>query len=476
MKVVFIEPHTVVENRTVLYYRDAYGMEVPGSFPFPPIEIAYGAALLRNNGHEVRVLAANVLRLSAKDVVKRLSRFRADRVHIPVAWGSLEQDIALAEKIRLALPGCRISLSGTNVTIEPMAALGTGVVDEVLLGDFEAPLLELAEGKSPVEMAANVAFLDGSALVRRPHVLLDLSYLPTPALDLFDRDLYFVPFMRRKPYTLMETSRGCPYRCVFCVPVPSFYGRKIRFRPLDAIFEEFDCLERNGYREICFKDFNMTASRSHVVSICEELLRRNSPFAWRCASTVDRVDDELAELMKRSGCFQITFGFESGNQQVLDRTGKGTSIESAYTAVEACRRHGMETAGTFILGLPGETARTMEYTVRMALDLDLDYAQFFPFQIFPGSLQFTELAAPTSVSDYSSHFRWDEIEGRTFCELSAEELRRKLYSAYLRFYGRAAYWRRRFKKGGFANMTGLIGAGGHLAAQLTGRLFRRNEA
>ena len=159
---------------------------------------------------------------------------------------------------------------------------------------------------------------------------------------------------------------------------------------------EIEYLVRNfGVREIHFEDDNLTLRRAHVEDICNLIIRRKIDISWAAPNGVraDTLDRGLLELMKRSGCYMLAFGIESGNQEILDRVGKQTDLKIVQRAIVEAGRAGIVTQGFFIFGLPGETEETIAESVRFAKSSGLDRAQFLLLDPLPGSRLGEELAA-----------------------------------------------------------------------------------
>jgi anaerobic magnesium-protoporphyrin IX monomethyl ester cyclase len=221
--------------------------------------------------------------------------------------------------------------------------------------------------------------------------IADLDSLPFPDWDEIRPELYqWAPhggIVKAFPVAPVITTRGCPYDCHFCAS-PRIWHRRIRFRSPRNVVDEVELLVRkHGIREIHFEDDNISLREDHVLGICEELRQRRLEVHWALPNGLraDRTSEELFGIMRRSGCYSVAFGIESGVQSILNRIGKQTDLGQVEAAVNAAHRAGLITQGFFIFGLPGETEATIRQTLDFALRIPLDKAQFLLLDILPGT-------------------------------------------------------------------------------------------
>ncbi|MEK7817568.1 MAG: radical SAM protein, partial [Actinomycetota bacterium] len=197
---------------------------------------------------------------------------------------------------------------------------------------------------------------------------------------------------KKFPVAPVMTSRGCPYDCSFCAST-ALWGRGWRTRSAANVVDEIEMLVRDfDVKEIHFEDDNFTLKASHAAAVCEEILRRGIDIVWACPNGVriDTLDDDLLELMRRSGCYSLGFGIESGSQAVLEKNNKKLKLDRVADQVRMVKRHGIEAFGFFIIGLPGETADTIRETIRYARRVPIDRANFGLLSPLPGSGIFNE--------------------------------------------------------------------------------------
>lgn len=213
--------------------------------------------------------------------------------------------------------------------------------------------------------------------------------IPSPAWGYLDMLPYRLP-LKGTPFLMVAPVRGCPYSCSFCT-APLYYGRKLRKRPVETVVNEMeDGLHRFGVRDFFVWADTFTADKDYVEKFSRMVISRKLDIAWTCNSRVDTLDSKMLTLMKKAGLWMISFGLESGNDDVLKRSGKHITVKQSKVAVSMAHDLGIKTSGHFILGLPGETHDSMKDTLALSLDLPLDIAQFYAAAPFPGTRLFEE--------------------------------------------------------------------------------------
>ncbi|MDD5128097.1 MAG: radical SAM protein [Candidatus Omnitrophica bacterium] len=428
-KILFLDPlgydEKFLRHRHLL--REWSGTYITGDIPFPPLDLMYAASYLRKYGHSVGIIEASVNHWSHNKVAGMVAAEAPDFVVIPTTYYSLDSDRLLAGYIKKELPSVKIVFSGAPVIYEPRLALDSGVVDFVVLGEMELPVLNIVEAN----YAENIAYRDGEKIIKGCRSLLNLDELELPARDLIDSQAYrYVFFNRANPVTTMSLSRGCPHgKCNFCVS--SFYSlSQIRFRRLDSVIKEIEeIVYRYKIGEIFFRDQALTANRELVWTLCEELISKNIRIPWRGSTRVDLVDKELLSLMRRAGCYQLSFGFESPSQKVLDLANKGIKVEQSRKASHWAKEAGLEVVGLFICGLPGGGAGdSVNDLLKFALELEVDYAQFCGVYLFPGTPYY------------------EQFSQNVLSPPSLDSVKKDTRRAFLKFYLRSGFINGQLKK------------------------------
>ena len=209
-------------------------------------------------------------------------------------------------------------------------------------------------------------------------LIQDLDSLPMPAWKLFDMSRYSNKSLvaRTIPVADLESSRGCRAQCIYCTK--GVFGSDYRMKSPSRFVDEIEHAQAAGFNAFNLVDDSFTTRTSRAHAICEEILHRGIHMPWTCTNglRVGNVDEEFFQLARRSGCWLVAFGFESGSDEVLKRIKKGATVRQAERAVKWARKHGFVILGYFMVGLPGETRETIRQTATFASSLDIDFAKF----------------------------------------------------------------------------------------------------
>jgi anaerobic magnesium-protoporphyrin IX monomethyl ester cyclase len=258
-------------------------------------------------------------------------------------------------------------------------------LDIIIRGENELVIKEIASN-GDLTAIKGISYRDNGQIKRnnnRPF-LENLDELPVPARHLVKNELYTRPDTS-EPMAVIETSRGCPGSCIFCL-VGQVAGKKIRNRSAVAIIDEIEeCISKHNISNFHFKSDTFTWNKNWVLELCNEILKRKLQIKWICNSRVDTLDRELLPWMKKAGCWAIGLGIESGNQDILDRIKKGIKLEQARQAINICKEFGVKTYAYFIIGFPWDNEKTINDSMQFAIDLNPDFVDFFLPYPFPGT-------------------------------------------------------------------------------------------
>jgi len=430
--------------------------------------LGYLAGALLERGYQVEIFDATV---EDEELPERLAERRYDVVGVSSPTPLINEAWEAAAEARQA--GAITILGGPHLTLEPEESLQQTQVDLVVRGEAEDTIIEvmqaLAEDAGALdsdgarrfqrqvwEKIAGVSFRaeDGEIVHAPPRPLRrDLDELPWPAYHLFEIERYtnLQPLTdglqkNSRSYTIL-TSRGCPYQCIYCSkPIT---GNTWRPRDPRQVVEEWAYLVHEmGATEIGVTDDVWNLNLERAKQICRLLIDEglaHVPWITIHGMRVDHTDAELFQLMKQAGCKRVGFGVESGNQRILDLIKKHQTLEDVYAAFANAKAAGLETMGFFIFGLPGETEETMEDTIRLALELDPDLANFMIADPLPGTelYDMVKREGRFLARDYHDLGIHGEHVRFEIGDVTAELVERKWHEAYRRFYFRPRrIWRR----------------------------------
>jgi anaerobic magnesium-protoporphyrin IX monomethyl ester cyclase len=229
--------------------------------------------------------------------------------------------------------------------------------------------------------------------------------------------------MIKGPFTFIVTSRGCPAGCTYCIKHVSYqYG--VRLRSPKLLMEEMWALKAQGIPNIHMYADLFTVHRDQVMELCQRMIDEEINIRWTCNSRVDYVDKEMLEMMSKAGCWLISWGIESGSEQILKHARKGAYPDKARQSLTWARAAGIKNWGYFIIGLPGETEATIRQTIDFSKSLPLDIALFHVAAPYPGTPFFFEVV---ENQWFRKGTRWEQVDmdkGTVldYPDLSAEQL------------------------------------------------------
>ncbi len=357
-----------------------------------PHGLASMAAVLKRRGIECVIIDAYAEGLTIDDIVKRLADYRPEVIGITAVTPAAPLVYAMAGKIKDSIRGVSIVLGGAHPTTLPDEVLSESAVDFVVRGEGEHVFLKLldhiAAGRDP-EGINGVSYRNKSGIVHnKPAEFIDdLDALPRPAYELLPMHLYTTPpqWSLASPSFQLIASRGCPYSCGFC---SVGMGRKVRYKSAARVCDEIEYLiEKHGCKQIVFVDTTFPFNFKHAEDACNEMIKRglNKKIVWFTSTRVDIVNQKMLDIMYKAGCRLVTFGIESGSQEILNSIKKGITLKQAKDAVSMARKARIDVTASYVLGLPGETEETLLNTIRFAKELNTLYAQFNIIVPYPGT-------------------------------------------------------------------------------------------
>jgi len=373
-------------KKILLIFPPAYSLQHPRDIsPLPPLGIGLLAALCEKRGFQVDILDAliqgwenetptanpDVVRVGLTDaqIKKAVQEYDPDLVGVSCMF-SVQHKIypRILSVIKSANPEIITVAGGAHVTVCQEEVLKDPNCDYIIQGEAEesfVDLLDAIQGKKPFESIDGLGWKgDNSKILLNPKTkwLEDLDQIPFPAYHIMKLEQYFglqATHGRRhaSKFAPIVTSRGCPAKCTFC-SANKMFGYKFRKRSVDNIMSEIKFLQENyGVKEIMFEDDNLTAERKHATELFHRLIEDNSGLVWDTPNGVGlwALNEEMLDLMQKSGCVNVNFPVESGDQEVLKNIiKKPLDLKRVRGLLKYCRKIGLSYGMFLVIGSPGE--------------------------------------------------------------------------------------------------------------------------
>lgn len=335
----------------------------------PPTNVALVAATARRRGHAVDLYDMAPFESAWDDLPKVV------RAHAPLVVGIHNHSVSslhiagrLAERVRQARPEAVIVAGGPNASYMPERFLRLyPALDAVVVGEGETTFPDLVDavaGGRGLEGIPGVVFRRDGKVIANPArpVMPSLDDNPLPALDLVPLATY----VNRGERYIIETIRGCKFKCQFCASaLPGSFGHE-RFRPIDHVMVELEAAVKGyGFKRVFFVDNCFTSDRARAVALCQAIIDSGLKLQWMAMARVDSVDPDLLRLMKEAGCWVLGFGVESATQSVLNSINKRAEVGAVHDAFRWTREAGIISQAFIILGLPEDTRQGLHANLRL---------------------------------------------------------------------------------------------------------------
>lgn len=360
----------------------------------------------------------------------------------------------LMTKIKEKFPKITTIVGGVHVTVFPEECANEKCFDILVFGEGDKTIPDILTAKKLSDVPGIMyrdKKLKKNIFTKKRELIKDINELPYPAWSLFDLSKYKNSRLssRNDPVGHLETSRGCSYRCNFCNK--SIFGTFYRIKNVTRVVDEIEYMLKCGFKEIHIIDDSFTQNIVRAKEVCREIIKRKLKFSWSLINgvRVNLVDKEFFQLAKEAGCWQSGFGIESGDQKVLNRINKQITLAQVKKAVKIAEEAGIDTFGFFILGLAGETVKSMQKTIDFAKSLPLTTAKFGICIPYPGTAYFKELEAEGRIKTYDwSKYKIHQVEDPLFDHpnLAWNEISMYRKKAFREFYLRPSYAYRRLKR------------------------------
>lgn len=407
MKIVLLNPPFEESYSAIKDKRKKAILEI-----LQPLGIAYIAAVLERDNYQVKLFDC-ALGSSQYELFGSLRNEQPDIVGITATSLSFRSAQKVAMDVRKFFPKSIIIIGGPHVTALPYEVMSFEYFDVAVIGEGEITFLELVKrieesGLGCLEYINGIAFRKNGnvVLTGKRNFIKDLNALPFPARHLLPPLSKYSPSpasYRKLPMATIITSRGCPMKCSFCDQ--AVFGSFYRLRNAESILDEIEIIKNKfGAKEIRFYDDNFTWNEKRILEICNKLKKRNIKIPWVCFASVNSVSKNLLKEMKSAGCWQILYGLESGDENVLKFLKKKVTIADNERAVRWAKEVGLSIRALFIVGSPWETKESLQRTLDFAKRFNIDYAHFNKFIPYPGSEAYKMLINKGYRFDFTQRF------------------------------------------------------------------------
>lgn len=403
-----------------------------------PYSLLQLASILRKKGHDIGLIDANGFDLSYHEVKVKINQFQPEVLIFRFTPTTFEHDMKMchiakefSQKIKT------IGLCWTLTSVFDEVLNSESDLDYFVTGDYEVVVPSVVEEiqKEDELTTEGVAWKGDGKIFHKPVTtqnIVDLDSLPMPAYDLLPSlDPYFINTPTDSVFTIMYTSRGCPFNCIYCTVA----GTKWKARSADSVIKELKYLKENYDIElVSFFDETFTIDRERVLDICEQLITKELNVKWYCNTRANLLDEELILTMKKAGCNGMSIGVESGSQKILDKASKAIKVEDARNSIRLAKDAGIKVLCSFIFGLPGETWETVNETIEFVKETLPTGVQFNVAVPYPGT-QLYEWAVSKGLlkeTDWRQFYQHESVVGTE--KLTPEELNQARYKAYQSLY------------------------------------------
>ncbi len=438
-------------NKNIIFITPPYDRIGPGyeyvryiTNNSPSLGLLSLAAIVRQNGYSPSIIECDVFNLSMDEVAQRVIAEKPSYVGITLFTVGVWSASIVAKQIKEALPSTTVIVGGPHIS-----SMGSETMERFLefdlaiVGEGEQPLallLDALENGADLDTVPNLIYRkDGKtcrSMASAPQIALD--DLPMPAWDLlpkfpeaFQPAIYDFP---KGPVASIAASRGCPFHCKFCDT--STFGDKVRRCSPEVVFDMMYHLQKTyNVQHILFVDDLFLANPARTTALCNLILERGLKITWNCAARVDTVKPEILALMKKAGCWQISFGLETGSDELLKKMNKIATVEKSERAMNWTSQAGIRSKGLFILGFPGETRETIRKTKEFIRRVPMSVMNLTKFTPYPGSPIYHDLYGTNIRDDH-----WELMNGMNFLwtpeEIGDKELNKEYRRILTSFYGR----------------------------------------
>lgn len=408
-----------------------------GHYLYPPLELCYvGGVLKRKKSSEVLLIDCIAEHVGNEKLFEMLGNFKPNITIFMPGFENIETDMAEMVDLKKKIGG-KLLCFGFYPTLFAKEIMEKFDVDFVVRGEPEmviSKFYDVFENGKLLSSIKGLTYRKGKSIKKNPDTgeIRDLDNLPFPDRSLINNTLYYSPFPDKKPFTTMLTTRGCPYRCTYCIRT---YGNKFRQRSVQNVISEIDeMVEKHSIKSLYINDDTFTANKNWVIEFCNMLANKEYEIEWTCLSRPETLDMEMLRAMKNAGCKRILVGIESGSDKILKYYGRNYDLKKIKSLFSGMRKIGIQSFGFFMLGAPIEEKEDIQKSLEIAKMTKPDFITLNIFRLYPGTKLFSDMqkscGAKFSLFPHDVTFKTN---------LSEEEIRKSIFDFYKSYYFHTSY-------------------------------------
>jgi len=408
--------------------------------------VSYGllslSSYLTKHGMNAAIIDSSAHSYTNAETLEIVKRYDPACIAFSATTTSISNAAYLCSRIKELNPEIITIIGGSHVSSIPERTMQLfKSFDIAVLNEGELTLSELLKrlksSRSDLSDIKGIIFRENSKLIRTaPRQFIEnlSDTLPLPDWSIlpdfpkaYQPPIFFSPSSR---VATLVTSRGCPYSCNFCNK--SVFGNNYRSFTAEYIIECIKILSRDyNINYFLFYDDNFTVDKQRLTNICDLIIKSNLNISFSCDAHVNTLTPEIIILLKRAGCWSISFGLESGSRKILESFGKTSDLEKARDIVNLTHSNGIRTKGLFILGSPEETLGTIDETIDFIKNLKLSTINLSKFAPYPGTKYYDMLQHDNEIE------LWDTLNGTTFTDINKNiplDILEKEYYRVLKYF------------------------------------------
>ncbi len=351
---------------------------------YPPLGLAYMAAVLEQNNFEVKIIDSPVLGFDHKQIKAELETYKPTMVGVGSMTPTIESALQCARITKEALPDAQVLMGGPHATFADSEILESEkAVDIIVRGEGEETIVELAKNNKLSDVKGITFRKDHQIIQTAPRSYIqNLDALPKPAYHLLPMKKYNITGRNLLP---IISSRGCPFKCPFCV-ASQMFGQQFRARSPKNVLDELEWLrDEYGAEGITFQDDTLTFDKKRTMDICDGMIERKIGLHWGCGTRADVVTKEVLTKMKKAHCDETMYGVEAGCQRMRDVLNKRVSTQQIENAIKWTKEVGIFVTVSVILGYPRETKETLQETLDFVRKVEPDEVWLCHATPYPGT-------------------------------------------------------------------------------------------